>query len=166
MSKQTIGKKPQEIMDSADKHTEKIPGTKESLPKSIRASLTKIIEHQREVEEKNEEEKSNPQYKFLNALMKPYSDLDPRDRLELYENEAITKRNIILAYQWKRMDTLWFQENKRSHPYMKKPFNDKEIEADLKILMDELNISQQQQQQPGRNISNGSAHLFRLQNQS
>jgi len=174
VSKQTIGKKPGELMESAEKHLVKIPEGKGGMPRSIRDNLTKLIEKQREAEEKDDEDKAHPQYKFLNALMKPYSELHPVERLELYQNEATiyetsaiensVKRNIILSYQWRKMETLWFQENKRSHPYMKKPYNDPEIEADLKILMEKLNINQRSN--AGRNISDGSKELFRIQNQS
>ena len=147
-------------MAKADEEIKKMEIGKAENPKSIRVKLSKIMKEQRE----NEENIGNQSHvKFLNAMMKPYSELDPNDRLELYESESLVKRTIILNYQWKKMDTLWFQENKRSHPYMKKPYRDLEIEADLKILMEKLNNSHQPN--AARNISNGSANLFRLPNQ-
>ena len=105
--------------------------------------------------EKEDIEDSNT--KFLNALTKPYSELDPRDRLEVYEWDCMVKRNIILKYQWQKMDTLWFQQNPLCHSNMKKICQDVEIEADLDKLYEALNATQNQ-----RNIPDKSAALFRI----
>lgn len=84
VSKTTIGKKPKEIMDTADKELKAIGNSKGGIPKSIRSKLDKIVREKKEQEEKEE---NNPAFKFLNALMKPYSELKPEDRLELYEKD-------------------------------------------------------------------------------
>lgn len=122
------------------------------FPKSIRTKLNEINQKHKE-----KEDIEDPNTKFLNALTKPYSELDPRDRLEVYECDWMVKRNIILKYQWQKMDTLWFQQNTLCQSSMKKISNDVEIESDLDQLYEALNATQNQ-----RNIPEKSKNLFRI----
>lgn len=161
VSKENIEMNPKELIAKAQGDITMSTDDEGELPKSIRHKISDINAKQKEKEDKEE---SNA--KFLNALTKPYSELDPGDRFELYESDCMIKRNLILNYQWQKMDTLWFQQNRGSHPCMKKPYNDPEIEADISMLNECLSQQPQQQQQQPRQIPNGSATLFRIQNQS
>lgn len=72
---------------------------------------------------------------------------------------------MILEHKWAKMDTLWFQQNYRSHPYMKKPQRDTEIELDIDKCTECLNPQPQAQQMNRQQVPNGSAELFRLNSQ-
>lgn len=154
--KDTIEKKPEEIVARADLETKLPPKSNKDFPRSIRSRLAEINQ-----KKKDEIEKYENSQKFLKALHKSYNELEPADRLEIYESDHMVK--IITDYQWQKMDTLWFQQNRGSHPCMRKPFKDPEIEADLKVLVDTLAQPSQQQPAQGRNIPNSSANLFRIQ---
>jgi len=123
-------------------------------PRSIRTKLNEIIQKQKAREGEDDEEKTA---KFLRALTIPYSELDARERFELYETDSMLKRNLIINYQWQKMDTLWFQENYKCHPCMKKIPKDPEIESDFDKLYECLNPTQQH-----KPISEKSANLFRI----
>ena len=125
------------------------------MPKSIFKKLDSIMSKKRDKQKKEDENK-----RFLTALTKPYCELDCSDRVELYEGDCMIKRNLILDHQWAKMDTLWFQQNYKSHPYMKKPHRDVEIEEDIKKLCECL----QPQHPPSRQVPAGSANLFGLNN--
>lgn len=180
VNKENIEKSSKEVVKKAP-----IPNIleKESttdFPTSIRSKLDDVMAKQKQKEEKVEKSEANG--KFLDALTKSYSELNPEDRLELYDSDCLLKRKLILEYQWQKMDTLWFQENNtKLYSCMDKPAKDPEIEADIQKLVDCLsrfpegdrnaaadgqraaNAGQGTGQTP-RQISNGSANLFRLQN--
>jgi hypothetical protein len=155
VSKDTISLKPNEVVAKAAEYTKKI-NFKRDTPKPIRGRLKEITDKKRALEGRDE-----PNSKFIKAMTKPYSELAPEDRLELYESDCMIKRNLILATQWQKMDTLWFQENRSSHPCMKKPLKDPEIEADIQNMNEALDPPKQQREH-GRQISNSSANLFRI----
>ncbi|CAI2384386.1 unnamed protein product [Moneuplotes crassus] len=170
VSRETINRTPLELMEAAQHFVQEIPEGNNQMPKEIWKNLRTVIEKYEEAE-REQEAKATPKRKFLRLLMKPYNELHPVERLELYQNEANIyegvplennfKRNLILSYQWKKMETSWFQENMSSHPCLKKPFNDPEIEADLKGLMEKIIIIQQHSQ--ARNDSHSTRNLHQSQ---
>jgi hypothetical protein len=112
VSKDTISMDASQIIEKANDALKKSEEFKIQIPGSIKKRLKDLTNKKR----KDRDMKDEPNAKFLNTLTKPYSDLNPEYRLELYESDCMIKRKLILTTQWQRMDTLWFQQNRGSHP--------------------------------------------------
>lgn len=79
--KETIEKSSKEIVAKAETETKIRPPGKGEFPKSVRKRLAEI-----------NKAKDEPEEKFLKALTKPYSELEPADRLEIYDSDCMVKR--------------------------------------------------------------------------